>query len=71
VTENITQQTNFLVVGENPSSKVSKAQDYNIPIVEGIERLEQKFEFLKNDIAPMKLFAKEKKIEKPKQDSLF
>jgi DNA ligase (NAD+) len=34
VTENITQQTNFLVVGENPSSKVSKAQDYNIPIVE-------------------------------------
>ena len=71
VTENITQQTGFLVVWENPSSKVAKAQDYNIPIVEGIERLEQKFEFLKNDIAPMKLFAKEKKVEKPKQDSLF
>lgn len=72
VTDNITQQTSFLLVGENPSSKVAKAQDYKIPILEWLERLEQKFDFLKNDIAPMKLFAKEsKKPEKPKQDSLF
>ena len=71
VTESVTQQTSFLLVGEDPSSKVAKAADYNIPTIEGLERLEQKFDFLKNDIAPMKLFAKEKKVEKPKQDSLF
>lgn len=71
VTENITQQTSFLIVGENPSSKVAKATDYNIPTIIWLDRLEQKFDFLKNDIAPMKLFGKEKKPEKPKQDSLF
>ncbi|MBP6086280.1 BRCT domain-containing protein [Patescibacteria group bacterium] len=34
VTESVTQQTSFLVVGENPSSKVAKAADYNIPTIE-------------------------------------
>ncbi len=71
VTDNITLQTSYLLLWENPSSKVEKAKEYNIPTIDGLDRLEQKFEFLKGDIGAMKLFAKEKKVEKPKQDSLF
>ncbi|MEI7477077.1 MAG: BRCT domain-containing protein [bacterium] len=34
ITETLTQQTSFLLVGEQPSSKLAKAQERNIPIIE-------------------------------------
>lgn len=71
VTDNLTKQTTFLLVGEDPSSKLAKAQDDNIVIIEGLDRLQQKFDFLKNDIGSMQLFAKEKKPDAPRQEGLF
>ena len=73
VVDNITQGTHFLIVGANPSSKVDKAGEYNIPIIEGLEKLEQRFPFLADDIEPMKLFANKRAAAKeaPKQQGLF
>ncbi len=71
VTDILTKQTNFLLVGEDPSSKLTKAQEEGITIIDWLARLEQKFDFLKNDIGAMQLFAKRTKDEKPKQGGLF
>lgn len=72
VSDALTAQTSFLIVWDDPSSKVTKAQNSNIPLIEWLDRLEQKFDFLKTDIGSMKLFAKEtKKPDVPKQEWLF
>lgn len=71
VAETLTKQTSFLLVGDEPSSKVNKAQEENIPIIEWLDRLQQKFDFLKNDIGSMQLFAKAKTEKQPKQEGLF
>lgn len=71
VSENLTKQTTFLLAGEEPSSKLKKAQDDNIPVIDWLDRLQQKFEFLKDDISSMQLFAREKKPQMPKQEWLF
>jgi DNA ligase (NAD+) len=73
IADAVTQQTSFVLVGEDSSSKVTKATDYGIPLIEWLDRLEQKFDFLKHDIGSMKLFStKEKKEEgKPVQSGLF
>lgn len=34
VVDNVTQATHFLIVGNDPSSKVEKAGEYNIPLIE-------------------------------------
>jgi BRCT domain type II-containing protein len=76
VADSITQQTTWLIVGEDSSSKVEKAREYGIGIIEGIDGLEGKFEFLRNDIGGMKLFGVKKEGKgdggvKPVQGGLF
>ncbi len=72
ITDTISQQTHFLLVGDDPSSKVAKAQTLGITVIEWLDRLEQKFDFLKTDIGSMKLFARDtKKVNVPKQEGLF
>ena len=72
--DNLTQATNFLIAGNDPSSKIEKAKENNILIIEGLDKLEARFPFLADDIEPMKLFAEkkaEKKKDLPKQQGLF
>lgn len=74
VVENLTQGTNFLIAGHDPSSKLEKANDHKIPVLHGLDKLEDRFPFLADQIEPMKLLTikkTEKKKEAPKQQGLF
>lgn len=75
VVDNLTQSTDFLIVGNDPSSKLDKAKEQqNTIIIEGLDKLETRYPFLTDDIQPMKLFAEQKekkKKEMPKQQGLF
>ena len=34
VGSSVTKKTNYLVAGENPGSKLTKAQEYNVPVLD-------------------------------------